>query len=77
MVRVPNSAPARVLSFMRQNGRDRVFAVFNFSPESRSITFEDDLHHGRYKDYFGRMTVTLSGPSELKMEPWGYRVFTG
>jgi Alpha amylase, catalytic domain len=31
MISVPNSAPLEVLSFVRQNERDKVFAVLNFS----------------------------------------------
>ncbi len=41
MIRVPNSAPAEVLSFVRRNDRDKVFAVFNFSKETRTVRFEE------------------------------------
>lgn len=77
MVQVPNSGAGRVLSFVRQNERDKVFAVFNFSDEARTVTFSDHLHHGQYADYLGGGTAEFLGSSELTLEAWGYRVFVG
>ncbi|WP_157491325.1 alpha amylase C-terminal domain-containing protein [Flammeovirga sp. SJP92] len=31
MIKVPNSVENKVFSFVRQNEKDKVFAVFNFS----------------------------------------------
>ncbi len=39
MVNVFNDAPTRVLSFVRQNERDKVFAVFNFSNRPQVVRF--------------------------------------
>jgi glycosidase len=75
MIHVPNSVPVHVLSFVRQNDRDKVFAVFNFSDEPHVVTFGESLHHGKYLDYFSQDTVEFSQSSPLRLEPWGYRVF--
>ena len=76
MIAVPNSAPAKVLSFVRQNDADKVFAVFNFSAEPQTVTFKETLYHGRYTDYFGGEAVELDASTRLELKPWGYRVFT-
>ncbi len=75
MVNVVNNAPARVLSFVRQNETDRVFAVFNFSSQPQTVTFSESLHHGAWSEYFNGEPVKFGGASRLKMKPWDYRVF--
>ena len=75
MIHVPNSSPTKVLSFVRQNERDKVFAVLNFSDAPQTVTFEEHLYHGRYTDYFGGESVAFPGSAPLTVKPWGYRVF--
>jgi glycosidase len=75
MVQVVNSHPTNVLSFVRQNERDSVFAVINFSPEGQTVTFSEHLHHGLYLDYFSQDAVDFQDASHLTLEPWGYRVY--
>jgi glycosidase len=77
MIRVPNSSPEVVLSFVRRNERDRVFAAFNFSGESRAVTFDGSLCHGAYRDAFGGEPVEVSAATRLELAPWGHRVLTG
>lgn len=77
MVNVVNSAPQAVLSFIRQNERDRVFAVFNFSDKPLHINFPEALHHGEYTDYFSGEASEFNPASELALEPWAYRVYIG
>ena len=72
---MPNTIPHKVLSFVRHNERDKVFAVFNFSELPQTVKFEETLYHGRYIDFFSKESVELVGPTQLKLEPWGYRVF--
>ena len=75
MIHVPNSAPDKVFSFVRQNERDKVFAVLNFSAEPQTISFKESLHHGTYLDYFQNVHVGLDADSQLALKPWDYRVF--
>jgi glycosidase len=77
MIDVPNSVHSKVLSFVRQNERDKVFAVFNFSNEQQIVTFDQTLHHGRHTDYFSKETVEFLSDTRLPIKPWGYRVFIG
>lgn len=75
MIQVPNNAPAEVFSFVRQNERDKVFAVLNFSDKPQIVTFEEGLYHGKYVDYFAGESVELLGSTQLELKPWDYRVF--
>lgn len=75
MVRVPNDAESEVLSFVRQHERDGVFAVFNLSPEPRTVSFGDELHQGEYTDFSSGEGVVFGPDTRLDIEPWGYRVY--
>jgi hypothetical protein len=74
MINVPNTARSHVLSFVRRNERDKVFAVFNFSPASRTVTFDSDLCHGRYTDHFSHERTVVDGSTRMTLDPWAYRV---
>ena len=76
MVPVINSAPTKVLSFVRQKDGDRVFAVLNFSSAAQSVTFPETLPRGSYRDFDSGKAVTIDGKTELALPPWGYRLFT-
>jgi hypothetical protein len=75
MVQVPNSAPLQVLSFVRQNEKDKVFAVLNFSNRPQTVTFRESLYHGEYTEFFSSEHITLNEATEMKLSPWGYKVF--
>ena len=73
MVHVPSDPD--IFSFVRQNARDKVFAVFNFSKTAKTAKFKDSLYHGTYRDFFSGETVVLDAATALPMAPWGYRLF--
>ncbi len=75
MVKVPNSSETEILSFVRENEKDKIFAVFNFSKNTQNITFKETLYHGEYIDYFTNESCPFSEESKLKLKPWGYKVF--
>ncbi len=75
MIGVVNSAPGKVFSFVRQNDRDKVFVVINFSAEPKTVTFKDGLYQGGYREYFSNQAVSLDASARIDLEPWGYRVF--
>jgi glycosidase len=75
MVNAPNNTPAQVLSFVRQNELDRVFAVFNFSDRPQVVTFDEALHHGDYTDFFSGEPVIFDSQTRLEIERWGYRLY--
>lgn len=75
MILVPNSAPDRVFSFVRQNEKDKVFAVINFSNEPQAVTFKENLYHGKYTEYFSGEQTEMNAAAKLKLEPWTYKIF--
>ena len=75
MIHVPNSAPLEVLSFVRQDEKEKVFAVFNFSARVQSIKFNDGLFHGKYSDYMNENQVEFSAATQLELKPWEYHIF--
>jgi hypothetical protein len=75
MILVPNSAPAKVFSFVRQNETDKVFAVLNLSDRPQSVTFKESLYHGKYTDHFAAQPAELDASTRLELKPWEYRVF--
>ncbi|MDB6165918.1 MAG: amyA [Lacunisphaera sp.] len=76
MIQVVNTAPAAVLSFVRQNDRDKVFAVINFSKEAKTVKFgEPGLYEGTYTDYFSGEKLKLGATAQLTLAPWSWRIF--
>jgi glycosidase len=76
MIPVTNSAPDEVFSFVRTNGEDTVFAVFNFSAAAQDVTFSESIYQGRYRIFPGDEEAVLGGDFSLRLEPFSHRVFT-
>ncbi len=77
MVRVPNTDEKSVLSFVRAADRDRVFAAFNLSAASKTVTLGDGPQVGAWVDAFDGTPVSLSGDDRMSLPAWGYRVLVG
>jgi len=75
MVRVWNTQPENVLSFVRSNENDKVFAVFNFSAQPQTVSFSNAPFEGHYREYFSGDKVEMTASSSLTLPAWGYRVF--
>lgn len=76
MVQVTNDQPNQVFSFVRENDRDKVFAVLNFSKETKTVKFHDPgLYAGAYTDWAKGGPVKLDATTTLTIGPWEYRVY--
>lgn len=75
MIYVPNDVPNKVMSFVRRNTQNKIFAVMNFSAEPHTVKFKETLYHGQYTEYFSGDAVSLSDDAALKLPAWSYRVF--
>lgn len=75
MVQVVNSDPGKVFSFVRNNGKDKVFALMNFSGETRKVKLTDGPYAGRYTEFFSSERIDIAEGAELTLPPWGYRVY--
>jgi glycosidase len=76
MIQVTNSAPSQVFSFVRANDRNKVFAIFNFSPQMQQVTFSEAIYEGNYTDFGSGQKISLETDLSLELQPWSYRVFT-
>jgi glycosidase len=77
MVHVPSDQQGKVLSFVRQNGRDKVFAVFNFSAEAQTVHFHDGPQAGDYTDWERGERVNVREGEPMTLPAWGWKVFIG
>lgn len=75
MTLVPNSKPDKVFSFVRQNEKDKIFVVINFSAAPQPVTFKETLYQGKYAEYFTGKSFTLDGKFQTELKPWSYMVF--
>jgi glycosidase len=75
MIKVPNNAESEVFSFVRQNEKDKVFAVFNFSEKKKTVEFKESLYYGNYKEFISNESVELNKNTLIEMEPWAFRVY--
>jgi glycosidase len=75
MIQVPNNLPKEIFSFVRQNEKDKVFAVFNFSNKTQKVKFNDALYVGQYHDFSNNKVVVLNADTELVVQPWEYKVY--
>lgn len=74
MLRVNNSNPEQIFSFVRQNQQDKVLAVFNFTDKLQTVSFDGSLHQGEYLNYDTGERLILSDNSTLILPPWGYSI---
>ncbi|MBX7171519.1 MAG: alpha amylase C-terminal domain-containing protein [Pyrinomonadaceae bacterium] len=72
---VPNSVPDKVFSFARQNDKDKIFVVLNFSDLVQNVSFKETLYHGDYTEYFTGKKVKMDEKTKLVLQPWSYHVF--
>ena len=84
MIRVPNTAEGHVLSFVRQHEADAnsgaaasgVFAVFNLSADPCLVSFAHGPQLGSYADAFTNEPVEIDTTTEIRLDPWDYRLYT-
>jgi hypothetical protein len=79
MLQLENSAPARVLSLLREKENNRVIAVFNLSAQSVEVTVGDPRFEGTFKAFNPRMEppreAALAPGLTLALAPWEYRIW--
>ena len=74
MIPVDNTAPSKVLSFVRQNERSRVLAVINFSADPATVRLTTGVASGDYRDAFDGSSLVVDAGTEFTLDAWSYRV---
>ena len=76
MIKVENTVPAKVFSFVRRQDGNTVLALFNFSAEPQTISFTDALPRGDYRDFADGQRVVIDQNSTVAMPAWSYRLLS-
>lgn len=74
MIKVENDVPTKVFSFVRQQGGNKVLALFNFSKEPQTVGFKDALPVGNYADFADGKRMVVAQDTRIVMRPWEYRL---
>jgi len=70
-----NSAPQKVLSFLRKKGSAQVVVILNLSPETVTVNLKDSQADNDYMDVFSKADFTLNSTNlNLTLLPWGFWV---
>ena len=76
MVKLDNDQEDAIFSFVRQQGGNKVVAVFNFSNTAKSVSFPSALVAGSYVDFDGGAGVQLAAGAKMTLPAWGYKILT-
>jgi cyclomaltodextrinase len=76
MKRVKTNKDDKIFSFVREKENNKVFAVFNLSPENQKIEISNDVISGSYKDFLDDKKISLTSEYSIELPAWGYKVYT-
>ncbi len=65
----------KIFSFVREKDNNKVFAVFNLSPEHQKIEINDKRIEGSYKDFFKNKNERLASGYNIDLPAWGYKIY--
>lgn len=66
-----------VYALTRENGGNKIFALFNFSKAIQKVKINSDAIAGKYKDIFTKGSVkNITNNFEAELQPWEYKVFS-
>jgi cyclomaltodextrinase / maltogenic alpha-amylase / neopullulanase len=65
-----------ILSFVRESENNKVITIFNLSPQPEIVKVDLQKYAGEYEDVFNNNKINISGSTELKLEPWQYKVYS-
>ncbi len=73
---VPNNKNSDVLTFVRKNGNNQIFAVFNLSDKRTEVELLSPVADGDYKEFFTHKPFEVAAMAKsIKLKPWEYRVY--
>ncbi len=76
MIRIKNSDPSKVLSFVREKEGDKVLVFANLNPNTRKVQFETHLDRGDYYNWFTQEKMHLNSTHNIEMKPWSYTLLS-
>lgn len=70
---IETSAPLQILAFEREKDKNRVVAVFNFSPNPSQVSVKIK-EPGEYLDYFSSEKISIGDEAVWSLAPWTYKI---
>jgi glycosidase len=74
-IRIHTSQGDSVFSFIRKKDKNQVVAILNFSEKEQVISSDWDFLTGEYINVFTKGKVIFTPKANLRLEPFGYRIF--
>lgn len=75
MIRLKTNDDKNIFAFTREKSYNKVIAVFNLSPDKKTVRIDNDNLDGVYKSLFKNKESKLTNHLEVELEPWAYTVF--
>jgi len=78
LVQIPNTAPGKVISFLRTAGNARVMVLINMSSEPITSNITSNLADGKYINVLNKNRIRIDSDNRVcYFEPWEYIVLEG
>jgi len=74
-IRVYTSADSVIYAFLRIKGDDRIFSVFNLSPNQQIFRLSGDTHNGLYREIFTGEERKYTGNDDVILPPWDFLIY--
>jgi len=75
MVRLKTNDDKNVFAFTREKDNNKVIAIFNLSPNEKTVRIDNNNLDGIYKSLFKGKESKLTNHIEVDLKPWAYSVF--
>lgn len=75
LIPLTNSAPNKIVSFLRSSGNSRVMVLLNMSPDTITTTITTAIADGKYTNIFNHNEINFNADNrKCYFEPWEYLV---
>ncbi len=69
------SQHGKVLAFTREDEKEKMLMVFNFSAENMEFKFTQAAFAGMYTNALSNEKLAVEENAVLRLKPWGYKIF--
>lgn len=73
--RIKTKSDDVIFAYSRTKGENQVVVILNFSDSPQLIEIEEDLE-GEFQSLFNDLDLKVFTNGDVKLDPWGYQVFT-
>ena len=78
LIPLTNSAPGKIVSFLRSSGNSHVMVLINMSPDTITTKITTDIADGKYINTFNQNKINFNVDNrKCYFEPWEYLVLEG